>query len=155
MENPKETIRNYEPKDHEKVLALLRLNIPRYFAPEEEKDLIHYLQNEAENYYVMELDGEIVGCGGFNFSDDGTVGKISWDFFHPEQQGKGFGTRLTLFRIQKLKKYPNVKTISVRTSQLAYKFYEKLGFETKETVKDYWAKEFDMVRMEFRTDTRF
>lgn len=145
-------IRKYNKSDESDVLALLRLNIPRYFAPEEENDLLYYLKNEAENYYVMELDGELVGCGGFNFSEDGTVGKISWDFFHPEHQGKGLGTQLTHFRIQKLKEFPQVKTISVRTSQLAYQFYEKLGFVTQEIVKDYWAKGFDMVRMELGTD---
>lgn len=142
------SIRKYNKPDRENVLALLRLNIPRYFAPEEEKDLIDYLQHESENYYVMEVNGKMVGCGGFNISDDDTVGKISWDFFHPEQQGKGLGTALVRFRIEKIKEYPGVKTLSVRTSQLAYKFYERLGFEVKETVPDYWATGFDMVRME-------
>lgn len=141
-------IRAYVPSDKEHVLALLRLNIPQYFAPEEEKDLEHYLENEIEGYFVMELNGELTGCGGFNFSDDGTTGKISWDFFHPAQQGKGLGAQLLRFRIEKLKEYPAVKVISVRTSQLAYRFYQKQGFEICETVKDYWAKGFDMIRME-------
>lgn len=144
----KPVIREYTPADKENVLALLRLNIPKYFAPKEEKDLADYLENERESYFVMELNGALLGCGGFNISDDGTTGKISWDFFHPAHQGKGLGARLLRFRIEKLKEYPSIKTISVRTSQLAYRFYQKQGFEIRETVNDYWAEGFDMIRME-------
>ena len=36
-------IRTYQPEDKHHVLHLLRLNTPNYFAPEEETDLIFYL----------------------------------------------------------------------------------------------------------------
>jgi ribosomal protein S18 acetylase RimI-like enzyme len=143
------SIRKYLPRDREGVMNLLRLNTPRYFSPSEEEDLIYYLDNHAENYYVMEYGNDILGCGGVNFSEDLTVGKISWDIFHPEHQGKGLGSMLTKYRIEQLKTYDTVKIISVRTSQLVYKFYEKFGFELKEIVKDYWAEGFDLYRMEF------
>lgn len=142
-------IRKYTENDRQHVIHLLRLNTPVYFSPSEEKDLIYYLDNHVENFYLIESGRELVGCGGFNFSDDLSVGKISWDIFHPDYQGKGFGSLLTKYRIEKMKEYDHVKTISVRTSQLVYKFYEKFGFELKETVKDYWAEGFDLYRMEF------
>ena len=142
-------IRKYVSNDKAHIIALLRLNTPEYFSPSEEPDLFHYLENESQNYFVIEFDGKIVGCGGFNFSDDLTVGIISWDIFHPDHQGKGFGSMLTNFRIEKIKEFESVKTIRVRTSQLAFKFYEKFGFKLKEIVKDYWAEGFDMYRMEF------
>jgi ribosomal protein S18 acetylase RimI-like enzyme len=141
-------IRNYTAADKEKVVGLFRMNTPQYFAPGEENDLLYYLEQESENYFVLEDDSMLIGCGGFNFSEDKTMGRISWDFFHPEQQGKGLGSMLLQFRIEKLKEYENVKIISVRTSQMAFRFYEKSGFELKETVKDYWAKGFDLYRME-------
>jgi ribosomal protein S18 acetylase RimI-like enzyme len=143
------TIRPYTAADKENVLHLLRLNTPRYFAPSEEKDLVHYLDHHAQHYFVVESGGEVLGCGGFNFSDDRTVGKISWDIFHPGHQGKGLGSALTRYRIEKLKEYDSVRTISVRTSQVAYLFYEKFGFRLREVVKDYWAEGFDLYRMEF------
>jgi ribosomal protein S18 acetylase RimI-like enzyme len=37
--------------------------------------------------------------------------------------------------------------IIVRTSQLAYKFYQKVGFELEKTEKDFWAKGFDLYQM--------
>lgn len=130
-------------------MNLLRLNTPTYFSPSEEKDLIYYLDHHAQNYYVIEYGSDILGCGGFNFSEDLTVGKISWDILHPEHQGKGLGSMLTKYRIEQMKSHGRVKIISVRTSQLVYKFYEKFGFELKEIVKDYWAEGFDLYRMEF------
>ncbi|WP_128548246.1 GNAT family N-acetyltransferase [Larkinella soli] len=145
-------IRPYTPADREAVIGLLRLNTPRYFAESEEGDLIYYLENHAGHYFVLEEEGRMLGCGGFNLSDDGTVGKISWDFFHPEHQGRGLGSRLTRYRIEKLKEHASVKTVSVRTSQMAWRFYEKQGFELKEVVLDYWAPGFDLYRMECRID---
>lgn len=147
MENV--VIRAYKPEDQASVLQLLRLNTPEYFAPEEEKDLVYYLDNEMEHYYVLEYNGMLVGCGGINFSQDQSLGKISWDIFHPSYQGKGLGSRLLKFRIGQLKALGHIKTISVRTSQVAYRFYEKQGFRLVETVKDYWADGFDLYRMEY------
>jgi len=141
-------IRPYAPSDKEAVLSLLRLNTPAYFATSEEGDFVHYLHHELELYYVLELNREIVGCGGINFADNKTHGRISWDMFHPAHQGKGLGSQLTRFRINRLKEMDGIRLISVRTSQLAFQFYEKLGFELKESVKDYWAPGFDMYRME-------
>lgn len=142
------TIRKYQRNDENALIQLLRLNTPLYFAPEEEKDFLFYLENFVENHYLIEIEGEILACGGFNFSEDLSFGKISWDIVHPDFQGKGLGGKLLAYRIAKLKEYESVKMISVRTSQLAFHFYEKFGFELKEIAKDYWAEGFDMYRME-------
>ena len=151
--NNKLLIRDYKKQDEEIVLNLLRLNTPAYFSPAEEKDLIYYLNNEIERYFVMELNNELIGCGGINFSEDKTLGKISWDILHPDHQGKGFGTLLLDHRITELNKIDSVKKITVRTSQLAYKFYKKSGFKLVETVKDYWANGFDLYLMEYSPTT--
>ena len=132
-------IREYEPADKEAVMELLRLNTPRYFAPEEAADLDAYLERERELYYVLLHEERIVGCGGINFADGGTVGKISWDMVHPQYRGKSLGTRLLRHRIEKLEAMRSVRRITVRTSQLAFGFYEKRGFELKGIEKDYWA----------------
>ncbi|WGQ08773.1 GNAT family N-acetyltransferase [Pedobacter gandavensis] len=141
-------IRAHQPEDRPALLSLLRLNTPAYFSPEEEADFIDYLDHFADHYYVLEIDGEILGCGGFNLSEDEETGKISWDMFHPNSQGKGLGTALTKFRIEKIKEIDSVKILSVRTSQMAYKFYEKFGLELREVVKDYWEVGFDLYRLD-------
>lgn len=142
------TIRKYNPLDKPQLIELLRLNTPAYFSPNEENDLIEYLDKDSENYYVLEIDNKILGCGGFNLWDDGKVARISWDILHPQSQGKGLGTELTKFRIQKIKEIESVKTIVVRTSQLVYKFYEKFGLEIREIVKDYWDEGFDLYLLD-------
>ena len=145
--NARVLIREYNEADKPELLQLLRLNTPQYFAPEEEQDLVHYLDHEIDHYYVLKYDGALVGCGGINRVDEGATGRISWDILHPDYQGKGLGSILLKYRIQKLKEMPGVKTITVRTSQLVYKFYEKNGFALEEIVKDYWAEGYDMYRM--------
>ena len=143
-------IREYKSIDKNAVLELIRLNIPKYFASNEEDDFSRYLDSEIELYYVLFFDKKLVGCGGINFSDNRMTGKISWDILYPEYQGKSLGTYLLEYRIKKLKSIDRVQRITVRTSQLAYKFYEKRGFELLEVKKDYWARGFDMYRMEYK-----
>ena len=107
-------------------MELIRRNTPEYFAAEEEIDLSDYLDREIESYYVLVTNDRIVGCGGINFADDKTVGKISWDIIHPDYQGKSLG-----------------------------KFYQKQGFVLKTTHKDYWAKGIDWSMKEIRTPLYF
>lgn len=141
-------IRKHIDSDRKRIMELLKLNTPKYFSPKEEEDLIDYLDNHADNYYIIEDDNVIVGCGGFNLSEDGETGKISWDIFDPQRQGKGYGSALTKFRIQRIKEIEGVKIVSVRTSQLVYPFYEKFGLELREVVRDYWAEGFDLYRLD-------
>ena len=116
----------------------------------EEADLGRYLDEEVELYYVLLFAGMIVGCGGINFADNMTTGKISWDIVHPAYQGKSLGTKLLNHRIEKLRNISSIKKIIVRTSQLVYKFYEKQGFVLLEVKKDYWADGLDMYKMEYK-----
>jgi [ribosomal protein S18]-alanine N-acetyltransferase len=142
-------IRKYASTDFDDIIGLLRLNTPKYFAVSEEQDLIDYLHHHIEQYYVMEYENKIIACGGINFSKDLTIGKISWDILDPDFQRKGFGSLLLKYRIGKLKENEHVKTISVRTSQMAYKFYQINGFNLTEIIKDYWADGFDLYSMEY------
>lgn len=144
------TIREYEPNDLEDIVTLIRLNTPDFFATDEENDLINYLETERELYYVVLYDEIIVGCGGINFSKDKTSAKISWDIFHPDYQGKSLGSKLLKHRIAILNTIDSVQKISVRTSQVAYKFYEKHDFGLFEIIKDYWADGFDLYNMEYK-----
>ena len=143
------TIREYNKADKATVLNLLRLNTPRYFSPEEEHDLIYYLEHEIDRYFLLEMNHKVVGCGGINFSENNTLGKISWDFFHPDFQGKGLGTLLLKHRIDLLQNTKGITKIIVRTSQHTHLFYEKGGFVLTEIVKNYWAEGYDLYTMEY------
>jgi [ribosomal protein S18]-alanine N-acetyltransferase len=143
------TIRPYTPVDKSAVLELLKLNIPQYFAPSEMDDFKRYIEQHLEQYFVVILVDKIIGAGGINFADNFKTGKISWDFIHPLFQGKGLGQMLLQHRLDILTAMPHIETIMVRTSQLAYKFYQKNGFVLNELVKDYWEKGFDLYDMRY------
>ena len=140
-------IREYNSEDKPKLLEILKLNVPKYFAESEIVDLDNYLDHEIDKYYVLVFENQIIGAGGINFEENNTIGKISWDFIHPNFQGIGAGTKLLEYRLEILKSMNEIKTISVRTSQLVYKFYQKNGFVLKEVKNDYWAQGFDLYNM--------
>ena len=143
-------IREYKPDDKAILLDILKLNVPQYFAVSEINDFELYLDNEIEKYYVAELAGQIVGAGGINFDKKEKTGKISWDFIHPDFQGIKVGRKLLKHRIDILKSMSEIEHITVRTSQLAFKFYEKNGFVLIEVKKNYWAEGFDMCGMIYK-----
>lgn len=143
------TIRPYNDiTDRQAIINMLRLNTPQYFSPEEENKLINYLDHHLEYYYVVEADKQIIGSGGLNLAEDKTTIKISWDIIHPSYQRKGIGGKLIQYRIEEARNMKGVNIISVRTSQLVFKFYQRFGFELREIATDYWAKGFDMYRLD-------
>lgn len=141
-------IRKYKKEDQEEVLNLLRLNTPKYFAASEEDDFVKYLNEEADHYFVVEKENVILGSGGFNLGfDEGKTARIAWDIIHPDFQGQGIGKELTLYRISQIRNHTKVNKIVVRTSQIVFKFYEKIGFKTEKIEKNYWADGFDLYLM--------
>jgi [ribosomal protein S18]-alanine N-acetyltransferase len=140
-------IRAYHPSDKNQLLALLNLNIPRFFDPAEAADFAEYLENHREDYFVVVQDGVLVGCGGINYFLHESTARLSWDIIHPGYQGKGIGRELTLHRINAIRNKPAIKTIMVRTTQWVYPFYEKMGFELEKTEKDFWAQGLDLYLM--------
>ena len=121
----------------------------RNFDHSEESDYKTYLETELGDYFVVEENGIIVGAGGINYVTNKNMACLSWDIISPSSQGKGIGRKLTEFRINYLNENPTIHNIIVRTSQLVYKFYEKLGFELESVEKDFWAKNYDMYQMKY------
>ncbi len=142
-------VREYRVDDKKKLINILKLNVPRYFAENEVEDFTHYIDNELEEYFVVVLDNEIIGAGGINFENNYKTGIISWDFINPNFQKRGIGRKLLTHRIELLKAKASIENIIVRTSQHTYKFYEKSGFVLNEVKKDFWADGFDLYKMSF------
>lgn len=143
-------IRVYKNADRESCIKLLELNMPKYFAIAEKKDFIEYLDKYLEDYFVVEIENTIVGAGGINYFEKEKVARISWDFFYPNMQGKGWGKKLVEYRISKIKLNPDIEIAIVRTSQHAHKFYEKCGFTLIEKRKDFWGIGFDLYEMKMK-----
>ncbi|MCX7547239.1 GNAT family N-acetyltransferase [Xanthomarina sp. F1114] len=144
-------IRKYLTKDKPRLIELLRQNTPEYFDVSEEGDYINYLDNKIEDYYVYEENSIILGAGGINYFHKEKIARISWDLVASDSHGKGIGKKLTQFRIDHINKNRKIEVIVVRTTQLAYKFYEKMGFELEFVEPDFWAKHFDLYQMKLKT----
>ena len=149
---PHINIRAYHPSDKAILTDILQQLVPTYFAENEINDFENYLDHEVEQYFVVEVNREIVGAGGINFEDNYRIGKISWDFIAPEHHDKGIGQLLLNHRISILKLMGNIDEVVVRTSQLSYTFYEKNGFVIQKTIKNYWAPGFDLYLMKYQNN---
>jgi ribosomal-protein-alanine N-acetyltransferase len=147
-------IRPYIANDKEALVQLLVLNTPEFFDVKEKKDFEHYLDYKVEDYFVAEENGEILGAGGINHFPKERMARISWDLVKPTAQGKGVGRSLTKHRIELLLTNDKVDKISVRTTQLVFKFYEKMNFKLVKIEKDFWADGFDLYQMEMKADAQ-
>ena len=142
-------IKNYSEDLRLQVLELLDLNTPEFFDPEERAEFEAYLDHEKEDYFVYVEGDQIIGVGGINYFPEEKTARIAWDMIHPDHHGKGIGSKLTQHRIDCVKQHPLGYTrIIVRTSQLAYKFYEKMGFRLVEITENYWAEGYHLYLME-------
>jgi ribosomal-protein-alanine N-acetyltransferase len=140
-------IRNYSNKDKEEVVELLHRNTPEFFHSSEVDAFKKYLTNKVEDYFVVVEGSIIIGAGGINYFPKDNVARISWDVIDPKYQRKGFGRMLTEHRINYLKGNPNIISIIVRTTQLVYPFYEKIGFKLEKVEKNFWAEGFDLYQL--------
>ncbi len=144
-------IRDYQTNDALSCLDLVQSNTPAYFVQEEWNDFKKYLELEREDYYVVELDNQVIACGGINYQNHGATAVFSWDVVHPAFQGQSIGKQLLQYRLQKVKTNPGINQLIVRTSQLVYRFYEQFGFKLVITEKAYWAPNLDLYFMQYST----
>ena len=141
-------IRPYTPEDLDAVVAIFRSNIPKYFTPEEEPGLHDFLSEYSGNYYVLELDGEIVGAGGIAWNDlESPTVSLCWGMVHREHLGTGLGKKLTEFRIAASREQYGDVPLTIGTSQHTQGFYEKLGFRLTEYEMDGYGPGIDTCKM--------
>lgn len=141
-------IRLYQPSDKPHLIELIRLNTPPYFDESEEALFSNYLDNEREDYFVLESNGKILGCGGLNYEKEKSEAVLSWGMIHPAHHSQGLGTQLTQHRINHLKTLKKTGKIVVRTSQHTMVFYKKMGFTLLEVKENYWADGIHLNYME-------
>lgn len=142
-------IREYRPEDENKIMEVFLENVPKYFAAHEAEEFRMFLREGPSNYYLILVSGNITGAGGFDFTADRQSAYLCWGFLAPAYHGKGIGRQLLDFRIKKISGNEHVTSLKVRTSQLAYKFFERNGFVLKQVVENFWAEGLDLYDMEY------
>jgi ribosomal protein S18 acetylase RimI-like enzyme len=141
-------IRPYNVADKEQLVAIFKLNTPKYFDPKEVKDFEEYLDQYSDTYLTIEHNNKIVGGTGYYVNDSKKSGHITWIFVHPGSAGLGIGKQAVEYCLAILKANPAVEKLVVSTSQFAYRFFEKFGYQLIQTEKDYWAQGLDLYLME-------
>ena len=86
------TFRPFTPTDAPACLVLFNSNCPPYFHPSERADFEQFLQDleDRGDYWVMELSGGLVGCGGVWFGGGGQAG-LGWGMVRRDLHGQGRG----------------------------------------------------------------
>lgn len=128
-------IRPFAKSDKDTLVNVFKLNIPLYFAPHEADEYVEYLKEHDSTYFTVEKDNKIIG--GLGYTIKGQEGSITWIFLHPSYSGLGIGQQAVQHCLDVLRSKEQVTKFVVRTSQLAYAFFEKFGYKVVFTKKDY------------------
>ena len=140
-------IRNADQTDLNFLIKIFTLNIPKYFHKKELDDFKKYFNsNNIENYFIIESEGKILGAAGYAYENKQTA-NICWVFVDPDNHNNGLGTKLVNHCIDILKRDNQLNVIQLETSNLTYKFYEKLNFKIQYIKKEYWPNNDDLYFM--------
>jgi len=140
-------IRTAQIQDFKSLSKIFSLNIPKYFDKKELYDFKKYFNSKnLKSYFIIESQGKVVGGGGYSYENMKTA-RICWLFIDPNYHGLGFGKKLVNYCIKILKNNRRLNVIEVATSNLTYKFYEKLNFKIEYIKKDYLPNNDDLYFM--------
>ena len=148
-------IRSYSPTDKASCIATFISNVPVFFTEGEITDYSNFLdslpQRFAENttqYYVVVVDDEVIGAGGFGDKDNSDKFSLAWGLVHNDFHKKGYGEALLNHRLSEFKRLYPTKTLVLDTTQHSYTFFAKYGFEVTEFTPDFYEEgmhRYDMV----------
>jgi [ribosomal protein S18]-alanine N-acetyltransferase len=161
-------IRPYADADADRLVEILRMNVPRYFAAGDEESFRQYLRerNWAKHFVYLSDDlpspafgrgargeGQIVGCASCYLKPPTTVG-LAWMFFEPGQVGRAAIRPLLdeyLSFVARELRLPPSATLILSTIPRIARFLRRYGFVVRETVKDGYGPGYDKVAMEATT----
>lgn len=140
-------IRPYQSTDVEMLLRIFRSNVPTAFGENEVDEYAHFLHTNTDPYFVAEHNGQVVGTCGYYVKQDNKTAVICWILTDPDAKGLGVGSSLLQHNLNLIRGYTDSQLIECRTSQVAYKFFEKFGFQLQHTKPDVWAPGLDLYFM--------
>lgn len=146
-------VRPYIATDAGWLLAIFRKNVPVAFGADEIAEYANFLRTNTDPYFVAEHNGEVIGACGHYFVQDGQIGRICWIFSDPDRKGLGVGGALLKHNLDQIRQHTTVQIVECRTSQVAYRFFEKFGFVLQYTELNYWAPGLDLYFMKLDPKT--
>lgn len=134
-------VREIQPQDNAQIEQVIRACFHEFKIPlkgtayedEETPRMYESYQNSNEIYYVIDVNGEVLGGGGVKPLKDfeGDVCEIQKMYFSPKIRGKGYGKMLFEKCIQTAKDLGYKQCYLESASQLkaAIHIYESFGFK--------------------------
>lgn len=134
---------SYNERHKEAILKLFYSNCPKYFDPIDEKELIDFLDNYADENYLVVLEGDkVIGCGG-HYTKNKKHG-IAWVFFerYVIGQKKLFQYADVFYKEIERRMIAEKRffDVEIHTTQLMERFFNRYGFRTINIEKDGFGK---------------
>lgn len=120
-------LRTYSPDDFAACREIHDLNVPNRFPEDSKIQHEEYLQELPETNLVAEMDGKVIGCGGYILNHPDYVTFV-YGLVHPHYQRIGVGRLLFFGRIAQLQLLESDTIIVICTVKAALPYFKKYGF---------------------------
>lgn len=142
--------RVYKLEDKQRIKVIFLSNCPKYFAFNDEQYLIDFLDNYADENYLVVLKGEeIIGCGGHYTKND--MHGIAWVMFEVGSIGSSMLKKISddfYTDIEnRIAAESTILPIQINTTQLMEKWFNRYGFMTFDIIKDGFGQGLDEYKM--------
>jgi RimJ/RimL family protein N-acetyltransferase len=141
----------YTPAHEPGCLQIFEGNTVPFFAARERASFLDYLKGLKPPcfYFVVQEESEdVLACGGMNFDTPNHLAYLRWDMVSRKHHRQGVGTFLALSRLSLICQRPEIQTVRLGTSQYSWRFYEKLGFSTRQITPNGIAPGLDEYLMD-------
>jgi len=146
-------IRPYKTHDKQDCLDTFKSNVPDFFSENEIADFEAFLDRletgiPKTQFFVIEDEKRIVGCGGFGDKDNKNIISLAWGHIHKNEHKKGLGQQLLTYRLALIKQIYSQLPLLIDTTQFSYGFYKKNGFRLLKITKNYYTEGMHRYDME-------
>lgn len=140
----------YSPEYREGCMAAFVSNTPKYFTHQEIdqfREWLDYIEGISidlypgeENRYFVVLQGQqVIGCGGFGYNPSTKKATLAWGLVHNDHHKQYVGSALLTHRLNRIGALFPQATVLLDTTQHAYAFFERHGFEVEKITNDAYA----------------
>jgi N-acetylglutamate synthase-like GNAT family acetyltransferase len=121
-------VRPYWPADREACLAIFdSVGSPIGF--QERASFERFLERPEGPYFVMEQDGAVMACGGFEIAPEAGLATLVWGMVRRDVQKQGLGRFLLMYRLREIGKLGGVQQVRVEVLREVAGFFEGQGFK--------------------------
>jgi N-acetylglutamate synthase-like GNAT family acetyltransferase len=120
-------VRTYQAGDLDACLRIFDSNVPEYFSGAARAEFEAFLRSAMGSYYVMEHDGNLVGCGGFARETEPGLVSLTWGMIRRDLHRQGLGRFLLFYRLKEIGKLEGVTIVRLRTISSTAAFFERAG----------------------------